>query len=56
MNAYGAAKFVERARELADRYEAVLVFDEVITQLPSKDLADDLRNRVADKLKIGAPS
>ncbi len=42
--------------EVAERLVVLGFFDEVMAQLPSKDLADDLRTRVADKLKIGAPA
>jgi Fe-S cluster assembly protein SufD len=42
--------------DVAERLVVLGFFDEVISQLPSKDLADDLRARVASKLKIGGES
>lgn len=42
--------------EVAERLVVLGFFDEVLSQLPSQDLADDLRARVAAKLKIGDDS
>ena len=42
--------------EVAERLVVLGFFDEVIAQLPSKELADELRERVATKLKIGDAS
>lgn len=39
--------------EVAERLVVLGFFDEVLMQLPSEDIADDLRARVAAKLKIG---
>ncbi len=39
--------------EVAERLVVLGFFDEVISQLPSKGFADELRRRVADKLDIG---
>jgi Fe-S cluster assembly protein SufD len=39
--------------EVAERLVVLGFFDEVLAQLPSKEIADDLRARVAAKLKIG---
>jgi Fe-S cluster assembly protein SufD len=42
--------------EIAERLVVLGFFDEVISQLPSADLAQRLRERVSSKLKIGAAS
>jgi Fe-S cluster assembly protein SufD len=42
--------------EIAERLVVLGFFDEVISQLPSSELADELRTRVAAKLKIGDES
>lgn len=42
--------------EIAERLVVLGFFDEVLSQLPSKEIADDLRVRVAAKLKIGDES
>ena len=42
--------------EVAERLVVLGFFDEVLAQLPSKELAADLRARVAAKLKIGEQS
>jgi Fe-S cluster assembly protein SufD len=42
--------------EVAERLVVLGFFDEVLSQLPSKEIADDLRARVATKLKIGHDS
>ena len=42
--------------ETAERLVVLGFFDEVLTQLPSTEIADDLRARVAAKLKIGDDS
>jgi Fe-S cluster assembly protein SufD len=42
--------------EVAERLVVLGFFDEVISQLPSVELADELRTRVAAKLKIGDES
>ena len=42
--------------EIAERLVVLGFFDEVISQLPSAELAADLRARVAAKLKIGDDS
>lgn len=42
--------------ETAERLVVLGFFDEVLAQLPSKEIADDLRARVAAKLKIGDDS
>jgi Fe-S cluster assembly protein SufD len=42
--------------DVAERLVVLGFFDEVIGQLPSKQLADELRAQVSSKLKIGEPS
>jgi Fe-S cluster assembly protein SufD len=42
--------------EVAERLVVLGFFDEVISQLPSAELAADLRARVSAKLKIGDDS
>jgi Fe-S cluster assembly protein SufD len=42
--------------EVAERLVVLGFFDEVLAQLPSREIADDLRARVAAKLKIGDAS